>query len=125
LPPNKGQLENERTFSCGRGGVERRFGDNWPHAPTDGDGVHTTQSFKYQARPPILITEGVTDTMLNGFLSALFVLAGGLCAMAGYLVGSWHQRRAMEADLAHDLFGPERGFDFGDEPLPPRDSRLN
>jgi len=63
--------------------------------------------------------------MLNGFLSALFVLAGGLCAMAGYLVGSWHQRRAMESDLARDLFGPDPSFDLGDEPFAARDTRLN
>ncbi len=32
--------------------------------------------------------------MLNGLVSALFVVAGGACAVAGYMVGSWHQRRA-------------------------------
>jgi hypothetical protein len=63
--------------------------------------------------------------MLNGLVSALFVVAGGACAVAGYVVGSWHQRRAMEADLAGELFGPERGFDLLDEPLIRRDSRLN
>ena len=63
--------------------------------------------------------------MLNAFLSALFVLAGGICAMAGYLVGSWHQRRAMEADLARDLFGSaDHSFDLGDD-APRRDHRPN
>lgn len=62
--------------------------------------------------------------MLNGIVSALFVVAGGACAMAGYAIGSWHQRRAMEADLASDLFG-ERSFDLLDEPHPRRAQRLN
>jgi hypothetical protein len=62
--------------------------------------------------------------MLNGFVSALFVVAGGACAMAGYAIGSWHQRRAMEADLAGDLF-PERGLDLLDEPPKRRVQRLN
>ena len=38
--------------------------------------------------------------MLNGLVSALLVIAGGGCAVAGYVLGSWHQRRAMEAELA-------------------------
>lgn len=62
--------------------------------------------------------------MLNGLVSALFVVAGGACAMAGYAIGSWHQRRAMEADLAGDLFA-ERSFDLLDERLPRRAQRLN
>ncbi len=62
--------------------------------------------------------------MLNGIVSALFVVAGGACAMAGYAIGSWHQRRAMEADLASDLFA-ERSFDLLDEPHPRRAQRLN
>jgi len=62
--------------------------------------------------------------MLNGIVSALFVVAGGACAMAGYAIGSWHQRRAMEADLAGDLFA-ERSFDLLDERLPRRAQRLN
>ncbi|HEY5090722.1 MAG TPA: hypothetical protein VIK30_12175 [Polyangia bacterium] len=57
-------------------------------------------------------------------MSALFVVAGGACAMAGYAIGSWHQRRAMEADLAGDLFA-ERSFDLLDERLPRRAQRLN
>lgn len=62
--------------------------------------------------------------MLNGLVSALFVVAGGACAMAGYAIGSWHQRRAIESDLAGELFA-ERGFDLLDEPLLRRDQRLN
>lgn len=53
--------------------------------------------------------------MANGLLSALFVVAGGACALAGYVVGSWHQRRAIEADLAHDLFGGDH-LELMDEP---------
>jgi hypothetical protein len=63
--------------------------------------------------------------MINGFISALFVVAGGACAVAGYMVGSWHQRRAMDADLMGDLFSAERGFDLLDEPHGRRDNRLN
>ncbi|HVY36437.1 MAG TPA: hypothetical protein VHM31_00835 [Polyangia bacterium] len=65
--------------------------------------------------------------MANGLISALFVIAGGACALAGYMVGSWHQRRALEADLANDLFGSDH-FDLLDEPLPGgprRDQRPN
>jgi hypothetical protein len=63
--------------------------------------------------------------MANGLISALFVIAGGACALAGYVVGSWHQRRAIEADLAGDLFGG-REHDLLDEPLPRRrDHRPN
>ena len=63
--------------------------------------------------------------MLNGLISALFVVAGGACAVAGYMVGSWHQRRVMDADLVGELFGQDRSFDLGDEPLRRRDQRLN
>ena len=62
---------------------------------------------------------------MNGLISALFVVAGGACAVAGYMVGSWHQRRAMDADLVSELFGPERSFDLADEPPRRRDQRLN
>ncbi|HZL20994.1 MAG TPA: hypothetical protein VFG23_24885 [Polyangia bacterium] len=62
--------------------------------------------------------------MLNGLVSALFVVAGGACAMAGYAIGSWRQRRAMESDLADELFA-ERNFDLLDEPLQRRDQRFN
>ena len=62
--------------------------------------------------------------MLNGLVSALFVVAGGACAVAGYMVGSWHQRRTMDADLVGELFG-DRGFDLGDELPRRRDQRLN
>jgi len=63
--------------------------------------------------------------MLNGLVSALFVVAGGACAVAGYMIGSWHQRRAMDADLVSELFGAERGFELSDEPPRRRDQRLN
>jgi len=63
--------------------------------------------------------------MANGLMSALFVIAGGACALAGYVVGSWHQRRAIEADLASELFGGDH-LDLLDEPLPRRrDQRPN
>ena len=40
--------------------------------------------------------------MLTGVVSALMVVAGGACAIAGYMVGSWRQRLAMEMDLDGD-----------------------
>jgi hypothetical protein len=61
--------------------------------------------------------------MLNGFLSALLVLAGGTCAVTGYLLGSWHQRRAFEAELGGELFS-DRGLDLLEAPSE-RDQRLN
>jgi hypothetical protein len=61
--------------------------------------------------------------MLNGLVSALLVLAGGACAVAGYVLGSWHQRRAIEAELEGDLF-TDRIVDLFD-PIAPRDQRLN
>ena len=63
--------------------------------------------------------------MLNGLISALFVVAGGACAVAGYMVGSWHQRRAMDADLVGELFAADRSLDLLDEPRSRRDQRLN
>jgi hypothetical protein len=62
--------------------------------------------------------------MMTGLMSALLVLAGGTCAVAGYVLGSWHQRRAFEAELEGDLFG-DRAFDLFDEPLLGRDHRPN
>ena len=63
--------------------------------------------------------------MMSGLVSALLVLAGGSCAIAGYVLGSWHQRRAIEADLASDLFGGDH-MDLLDDPLPRRrDQRPN
>ena len=41
--------------------------------------------------------------MMSGVVSALLVLAGGACAVAGYVLGSWHQRRAIEAEFGGDL----------------------
>jgi hypothetical protein len=61
--------------------------------------------------------------MLNGLMSAILVLAGGGCAVAGYVLGSWHQRRALEAELESDLFS-DRVVDLL-EPITRRDSRLN
>ncbi len=61
--------------------------------------------------------------MLNGLMSAILVLAGGGCAVAGYVLGSWHQRRALEAELESDLFS-DRVVDLL-EPATRRDSRLN
>jgi hypothetical protein len=62
--------------------------------------------------------------MLNGIVSALLVLAGGTCAVAGYVVGSWHQRRALEAELEGDLFA-ERALELLEEPTVRRDQRSN
>jgi hypothetical protein len=63
--------------------------------------------------------------MLNGLVSALLVLAGGTCAVAGYVLGSWHQRRALEAELEGDLFA-ERALELlEDEPTLRRDHRPN
>jgi hypothetical protein len=52
------------------------------------------------------------------------VLAGGTCAVAGYVLGSWHQRRALEADLEGDLFA-ERALALLEEPSLRRDQRSN
>jgi len=62
--------------------------------------------------------------MMTGLVSALLVLAGGTCAIAGYVLGSWHQRRALEAEMAGELF-PERAVDLIDDPSPRRDQRPN
>jgi hypothetical protein len=48
--------------------------------------------------------------MLNGVMSALLVLTGGACALAGYLLGSWRQRRAIEADLAREEMDSRERF---------------
>ena len=62
--------------------------------------------------------------MLSGLVSALLVLAGGTCAVAGYVLGSWHQRRAIEAEMNGELFA-ERALDLLDESGPWRVQRPN
>jgi hypothetical protein len=62
--------------------------------------------------------------MLTGVVSALLVLAGGACAVGGYVLGSWHQRRAIEAEMNGDLFS-ERPVDLLADPSPQNDHRPN
>jgi hypothetical protein len=40
--------------------------------------------------------------MLTGVVSALMVVAGGACAIAGYMVGSWRQRQVLDMELGGD-----------------------
>jgi hypothetical protein len=40
--------------------------------------------------------------MLTGLVSALMVVAGGACAIAGYMVGSWRQRQVYGMDFEGD-----------------------
>jgi len=61
--------------------------------------------------------------MMSGLVSALLVLAGGACAIAGYVLGSWHQRRAIEAEMTGETY-TER-VDLIDDPTPRRDQRPN
>jgi hypothetical protein len=62
--------------------------------------------------------------MMSGVVSALLVLAGGTCAVAGYVLGSWHQRRAIEAEMNGELLS-ERTMDLIDDSSPHRDQRPN
>jgi hypothetical protein len=51
--------------------------------------------------------------MLTGVVSALMVVAGGACAIAGYMVGSWRQRQALDMDLdGEDLDSRDRFLDL-------------
>jgi hypothetical protein len=51
--------------------------------------------------------------MLTGMVSALMVVAGGACAIAGYMVGSWRQRQALDMDLeGDDVDSRERFLDL-------------
>jgi hypothetical protein len=68
--------------------------------------------------------------MLNGIVSALLVVAGGACAMAGYAIGSWRLRRTMDEELERDeMDSRERFLDLLegllDEDGNPRDKRPN
>jgi len=68
--------------------------------------------------------------MLNAVMSALLVVGGGACALAGYVVGSWRQRRAIDAELEReDLDSRQRFLDLLetllDENGHPRDERPN
>jgi len=63
--------------------------------------------------------------MISGVVSALLVLAGGVCAVAGYVLGSWHQRRAFDAEMNGDLFSERTSMDLIEDPLPRRDQRPN
>jgi hypothetical protein len=62
--------------------------------------------------------------MMSGVVSALLVLAGGTCAVAGYVLGSWHQRRALEAEMNGELLS-ERTMELVDDQSPRRDQRPN
>jgi hypothetical protein len=48
--------------------------------------------------------------MLTGLVSALMVVAGGACAIAGYMVGSWRQRQALAMDFEGDEFDSRERF---------------
>ncbi len=48
--------------------------------------------------------------MLTGVVSALMVVAGGACAIAGYMVGAWRQRQAMEMELEGDYVDSRERF---------------
>jgi hypothetical protein len=68
--------------------------------------------------------------MLNAVLSALLVVGGGACALAGYVVGSWRQRRAFDAELERDEIDSRQRFldlleTLLDENGRPRDERPN
>jgi hypothetical protein len=68
--------------------------------------------------------------MVNAVVSALLVLAGGGCALAGYVVGSWRQRRALETELERDELDSRQRFldlleNLLDENGRPRDERPN
>ena len=47
--------------------------------------------------------------MVNGFSSALLVLAGAMCAIGGYGLGAWRQRLQLRLDMeAEDMASHER-----------------
>jgi hypothetical protein len=50
--------------------------------------------------------------MLTGVVSALMVVAGGACAIAGYMVGSWRQRQALDMELGDEGDSRERFLDL-------------
>lgn len=51
--------------------------------------------------------------MLTGVVSALMVVAGGACAIAGYMVGSWRTRQALDMELdGDDVDSHERFLDL-------------
>jgi hypothetical protein len=50
--------------------------------------------------------------MLTGMMSALMIIAGGACAIAGYMVGSWRQRLAMDMDMDGEDESRERFLDL-------------
>ena len=51
--------------------------------------------------------------MLTGVVSALMVVAGGACAIAGYMVGSWRQRQVLDMELeGDDVDSRERFLDL-------------
>jgi hypothetical protein len=51
--------------------------------------------------------------MMTGIVSALMVVAGGACAIAGYMVGAWRQRQAYGMEFeGEDLDSRERFLDL-------------
>jgi hypothetical protein len=50
--------------------------------------------------------------MLTGVVSALMVVAGGACAIAGYMVGTWRARQALDMEFDGDVDSRERFLDL-------------
>ncbi|HVR64942.1 MAG TPA: hypothetical protein VMU50_23760 [Polyangia bacterium] len=50
--------------------------------------------------------------MVNGFSSAVLVLAGALCAMGGYWLGGWRHRLQLRLEMeAEDIDSHQRVLD--------------
>ena len=62
--------------------------------------------------------------MTEAFVSALLVLAGGLCAIAGYTLGARHERRTLAAEIGR-MPPVEPDVDGFGDPTPRRDQRPN
>jgi coenzyme F420-reducing hydrogenase gamma subunit len=68
--------------------------------------------------------------MFNAVMSALLVVAGGACAMTGYVIGSWRQRRVLDVELEREEHDSRERFldlleNLLDEDGNPRDKRPN
>jgi len=57
--------------------------------------------------------------MTSGLLFVLYMIAGAASVVAGYLLGSRHERRFFE-DVKNARPAPERGFDPFEDPAPHR-----
>jgi hypothetical protein len=68
--------------------------------------------------------------LMHGTASALLIMAGALCALSGYVIGTWRQRSLLRVELeAEDMESHQRVMEMieslADGPGTSKDNRPN